>query len=673
MTPLKLKTRLASTPGGNLRWSLKIKNSNGQTVTVPDPRATRALVALMDMKAVVGGAASHWGGPAAFAEVLAAVHAIMFSVKEMQWYEAYNFVNDAGHAENGIYAVRANYGFDGMNLQSLMGFRSFESKLTGHGESHLNPEGVFLSNGPLASSLPQAQGLAMADKVTGNNRVTLCAMSDGASMEGEAKEAFAAIPGFAAKGKLNPFVMFLSDNNTKLSGRIDKDSFSMIPTFETLSTLGWNVIKVEQGNNIEIVYPAVEQAIAQAKANPNKPVCLWLKTTKGFGVKATMESASGGHGFPLKNPETILGFVSEIYGGIENLPAEFKQTAESILAEWQSEQAKKAAKAPTATTSVKKEKVQSGVARGMIKAAEQGLPIFSVSCDVQGSTGITPFQKAYPDRFVEVGIAESNMISTAAGFAKMGYIPVVDAFGQFGVTKGNLPLTMANLSQSPVISVFSHVGLQDAADGASHQATAYFAAVSAIPNTTVIALSCSDEAESFMLQSAQRIAEERLAGKDSNSVVFFLGRENYPAHWVENAQYTWGKAQLLVSGKDVTIIACGSLLGYALDAAKKLQAEGINVAVINNPFINQVDIQTIGDTVKNTGGRVITLEDHQILCGMGAMIAHALALNNIPCNMKSLGIKGIFGRSAYKAEQLYKQNQMFTDDVVAAARESLKA
>ena len=120
-----------------------------------------------------------------------------------------------GNTENGVYALRANLGFDQMTFEDLKGFRSIESKLTGHGESHLNPEGVLLSNGPLSSAVGQSQGLAMADKTAGNDRVTLLVLSDGASMEGEAKEAFSAIPGLAAKGKVNPFVMILSDNQTK--------------------------------------------------------------------------------------------------------------------------------------------------------------------------------------------------------------------------------------------------------------------------------------------------------------------------------------------------------------------------------------------------------------------------------------------------------------------------
>src|SRR5436190_7862855 len=254
LTPLAVKSRLASAPARAPKYALTIKNSAGQDVVVADPRATRALVALMDVHAVNGGAACHWGGPAAFAEMLAALHAIMFATEGRSWHEAFNFVNDAGHAENGIYALRANYGFDNLTFEDLKGFRSITSKLTGHGESHLNPEGVLLSNGPLSSALPQAQGLAIADKTANRDRVTICIVSDGASMEGEAKEAFAAIPGRAAKGRMNPYVLVISDNDTKLSGRISKDAYSMQPTLSAMSALGWNVISVPNGHDLQAVY-----------------------------------------------------------------------------------------------------------------------------------------------------------------------------------------------------------------------------------------------------------------------------------------------------------------------------------------------------------------------------------------------------------------------------------
>jgi transketolase len=671
LEPLKVKSKLAATPASPPRYFIGVKNAAGAEVLLGDPRATRALVALMDVHAVNGGAACHWGGPAAFAEIMSAIHGVMFAVKNRPWHAAFNFVNDAGHTENGIYALRANYGFDGMTFEDLKGFRSIQSKLTGHGESHLNPGGVLLSNGPLGSALPQAQGLAIADHLLKNDRVTICTVSDGASMEGEAKEAFAAIPGLASKGLVNPFLLVLSDNDTKLSGRITKDSFSMQPSFAAMSALGWNVIQVPNGNDLSSVYLAVERGLELVRANPRAPVCLWVKTIKGFGVKSTMENASGGHGFPLANGEKIVEFVNEIYFGGE-VPAELAAWSRALRADWEKKDAAKKAKAAAAAPAapaVKTEKVQGGLAKGAVRAAQEGLPVYSVSSDVAGSTGLSFFQKSCPDRFLDVGVAEANMISTAAGLAKAGLIPIVDTFGQFGVTKGNLPLTMSALSQAPVIAVFSHVGFQDAADGASHQATTYFAATSAIPHTVVVACSCSDEAEALMYQAIKRIAHSRVHGGDGESVIFFVGRENYPVHLAENAQYEWGKAQTLAVGGDVVIVACGPLLGHALEAGRRLQEHKIAATVISNPFVNRVDVETIGAAVRKCGGRVVTIEDHQAICGMGAQVSHQLSLAGIQHRMKTLAIAGEFGQSAYLAEELYKKHGMTSAKIVEAAQE----
>ena len=669
LKPLALKSRLAATPTNAPKLSVKVKNLAGQDVVVADPRATRTLVALMNVHAVVGGAACHWGGPAAFAELNAAVHAQMFATTGRPWHEAFNYINDAGHTENGVYALRANYGFDGMTFESLKGFRSVKSKLTGHGESHLNPEGVLLSNGPLSSSLPQAQGLAIGDKLIGNDRVTICMISDGASMEGEAKEAFAAIPGLAAKDRLNPFVMIVSDNDTKLSGRITKDSFSMQRSFQSLGALGWNVISVPNGHELQAVYLAVEKGIQQAKANPNYPVCLWVKTIKGYGIKATEENSAGGHGFPLANGEKIMDWVTELYKG-DTAPEELVNWGKSLRADWEKKEAEKKAKAAAAPAaaaapSVKKDKVQAGLAAGAIRAAKDGYPVYSVSSDVQGSTGISGFQKA-TDRYIDVGIAEANMCSVGAGLSKAGFVPIVDTFGQFGVTKGNLPLTMAALSQAPVIAMFSHVGFQDAADGASHQATTYFAAVSAIPHTVVIAPSCANEAEELMYQAIKRQAEDRKAGKDGESYIFFVGRENYPIYWLDNATYPFGSAQVTQEGSDVVLIGCGTLFSKAVEAGKLLAAKGVKATVINNPFVNRVDLATIGAAVKKCG-KVVTIEDHQLVCGMGAQISHALSTNGIPHAMKSLGIDDEFGQSAYMAEHLYELHGMTGPKMAEAA------
>lgn len=654
ITPLNVRQKLSPAPKASPKYPITVKNLRGEEVTCGDPRATRALVALMDLGAVNGGAASHWGGPAAAAEAMSAVHAIMF--QKENWYDHYNFVNDIGHAENGIYALRANLGYGDLDFDALKGFRSIESKLTGHGESHLYPDGVLLSNGPLSSALPQAQGLAVADKLAGKERTTICVVSDGASMEGEAKEAFAAIPGLHSTGKLAPFVMMISDNNTKLSGRISEDSYCMSNTFNSMESLGWQVVKVDNGNDLQACYQATERALELAK---NGPVFVWLKTIKGYGVKSTAQSSSGGHGFPLKPySKDITGFIDEIWDG--KAPAELHTWAESLTI------------APTkngAGTSSPTEKMQAGLAKGSINAVKKGAPVVSVSSDLQGSTGMSAFHKEFPERSYDIGIAESNMVSVAAGMSKAGYIPIVDTFAAFGVTKGNLPLIMASLSSCPMIAVFSHTGFQDAADGASHQSLTYISAVSSIPYLNAYVIASSTEGEVLMEKAIEKIETDRLEGRDGESYVFFVGRENFPAQVKEGLQYELGKAQVITEGKDVVIVACGPLLYKALAASEELKSQGISATVINNSSVNHPDTETIGNALSKCGGKLITVEDHQLIGGMGAQLVQALLQNGVEVNKyKGVGVKGHFGQSAYTADELYRKAGLDEIGIIEAVK-----
>lgn len=657
LKPLNIKPKLLPAPSGSPIYPVKVKNSKGKEVILANPKATRSLLALMDLAAVNGGAACHWGGPSAMTETWTALHQIMFQYSD--WYNHFNFVNDIGHAENGIYALRTVLGYGDLTMDALKGFRSIQSKLTGHGESHLYPEGVLLSNGPLGSAFPQAQGLAIADKISGSKRVTVCSLSDAASMEGEAKEAFAAIPGFAQKGKMNPFVLLVSDNNTKLGGRIDKDSYSMLPTFESLATLGWNVIRLESGHDLEKVYQTLESAIETAKADSTKPVCLWIKTIKGYGVKSTMDSSSGGHGFPLKaHDEAIHAFLKEIWGN-EDVPKEFTTWANELTVKPE----KKASSGPV------KDKMQIGIAKGLARAAKDGFPVFSVTSDLQGSTGVKAFHSEFADHYIDVGVAESNMVSTAIGMSKAGFIPVVDTFAAFGVTKGNLPLIMASLSQAPVLAAFSHTGFQDAADGASHQSLTYLSAVSSIPHLNVVNLASAKEAEEYIYAASKKIASDREAGKDGESYIFFLGRENFSLEVKDGLGYELHKAQRLTEGHDVAIVASGSLVGKALKAYSELKEQGIEATVINHSFVNNTDFEEIAHWVEEAGGRLITVEDHQLVGGMGAQLVHRLKLLGTEFSVKSLAVHGEFGQSAYSADELYAKHHVDSGAIVNAAVE----
>ncbi len=138
-------------------------------------------------------------------------------------------------------------------------------------------------------------------------------------------------------------------------------------------------------------------------------------------------------------------------------------------------------------------------------------------------------------------------------------------------------------------------------------------------------------------------------------MIAFRWAKKISVHLVDNAKYEWGKAQVLADGKDVVIVACGPLVGRAIEAGRLLKEKGVSATVISNPFINRVDLETIGSAVKTCSGRIVTIEDHQVICGMGAQLAHALSQAGIAHRMRLLRLSGReFGRSAYVAEDLYQ-------------------
>ena len=654
MQPISLKNPLAAQPENPPRFSVSLRdNKKEQEFLLADPRATRALIACMDMSAALGGAASHWGGPSAFAEIMSSLYALVFSEAnqhKISWFERFHLINDAGHCENGIYALKANYGMAGLKIEDLKKFRSRESRLTGHGEAHLFPEGVYLSNGPLGSTLAQAQGLSLADRLQEKERMCTVTLSDGALMEGEVKESLSAIPGLALKNKLNPFLLIISDNNTKLSGRIDQDSFSLRPTLESLKSLGWKLLPLNRGNDLPSVFHSLQDAIAFAWANPQQPVALWAKTRKGFGVRATEESSSGGHGFPLKNPEELKEFIEEIYAG-NPIPLEITQWCEELS---QKKQKKTAPPVPL-------KKAQEGVSRALVEQKKKGLPLVSVSADLPGSTGVAGFRKVFPDASFDMGVAEANMISTAVGLSKAGFIPIVDTFAQFAVTKGALPLIMSALSEAPVIGIFSHAGFQDAADGASHQALSYFAKTCSLPNTQVYCLSCSEEAFALVSQVVEEFYQQRKQGRIPYSTLFFLGRETFPETLgvPPVRDYDLKKAQVLFDhsqGKNpVLIVSCGPLIHQALRAAKDLKEQNQGVVLINTPLVSDPDWKTISYWLKICEDRLLTVEEHQLKGGFSSLLLLTLALQKIiPKHLNALGVKGNYGRSAYTSQELYE-------------------
>jgi len=248
---------------------------------------------------------------------------------------------------------------------------------------------------------------------------------------------------------------------------------------------------------------------------------------------------------------------------------------------------------------------------------------------------------------------------------------VVDTFAAFGVTKGNLPLIMGSLSEAPVIAVFSHTGFQDAADGASHQSLTYLSALSSIPHLHTINLASAKEAEVYVYEAVRKIARDREEGNVGDSYVFFLGRENFSLEVLPDLHYDLFRPQRLVEGSDLAIVTSGSMSGHALKAAEELKKDGIHAAVINHSFINHSDFAQIAHWIKESGSKLITLEDHQLIGGMGSQLVHQLKLMGEEFQVVSLGVNGQFGQSAYSADELYAKHGLNFHAIILASEKLL--
>ena len=198
------------------------------------------------------------------------------------------------------------------------------------------------------------------------------------------------------------------------------------------------------------------------------------------------------------------------------------------------------------------------------------------------------------------------------------------------------------------------------------------AMVSSIPHVDVYSLSCSEEADALVFAAIENFAKDRKAGKVPNSSIFFLGRENFPKTYVAGATYDLKKAQILADttagkAKSVVISTTGSLVPQALEAAKQLEGKGVGAVVVNCACANHVDVATMKSALAKAQGRLITVEDHQVIGGFGQMLSHALLQAGVEFKLKSLGVHGEFGQSSYTALELYKKHKVDSSAIVAAA------
>lgn len=282
--------------------------------------------------------------------------------------------------------------------------------------------------------------------------------------------------------------------------------------------------------------------------------------------------------------------------------------------------------------------------------------IVVLDADLSKSTKTNVFAKAYPQRFFNVGIAEQNLVGTAAGLAASGKTPFVSTFAMFAA--GRAFEQIRNSVCYPKLNVkvaATHAGLTVGEDGASHQAIEDVSLMRSLPNMTVLVP--ADEEE-----TRQAIA---WAAEYQGPVYIRLGRMSVDAVSPEGYVFAPAKAAVLTEGNDVTLVANGVMVTAALEAAKTLATEGIQARVINMASVKPLDAAAVVSAAKETGA-IVTCEEHSIIGGLGSAVAEVLA-EQAPAPLERVGVKDTFGESG-KPKELLAKYGLTAADVAEAAR-----
>ena len=303
---------------------------------------------------------------------------------------------------------------------------------------------------------------------------------------------------------------------------------------------------------------------------------------------------------------------------------------------------------------------RSGFGEGLLELGKQMDNVVALTADLKGSVKMDAFAKEFPQRFFQCGIAEANMINTAAGLSLSGKIPFVGTFAAFATGRVYDQVRMCvSYSETNVKIAASHAGITLGEDGATHQILEDIGLMRMLPGMVVIN-PCD-----FNQTKAATIS----AGKHNGPVYLRFGRPSVPNFTPENQEFVIGKAILLNEGKDVSIFATGHLVWEALNAAEELEKEGISAEVINIATIKPLDVKAVMESVNKTGCAV-TAEEHFIAGGMGEMIAGVLAAEK-PVPVEYVAINDRFGQSGTPAE-LMKAYGLDAEHIVAAAKKAIK-
>lgn len=304
-----------------------------------------------------------------------------------------------------------------------------------------------------------------------------------------------------------------------------------------------------------------------------------------------------------------------------------------------------------------------GYGQGLVEVARQNESVVALCADLAESTRTHWFREEFPDRYIEIGVAEQNLAAVASGMAAAGKIPFIASYAAFSPGRNYEQIrTTAALNEQPVKIVGCHAGLSVGPDGATHQMLEDIGMMRMLPNMRVF-VPCD-------IHEARKTIHAMVENTTKPDYIR-LGREKTPILTNENTDFAPGKAYLLreVDNPQVLIIGAGPIIAESLEAAETLESEGIGVNVLNSHTIKPLDTETILDEVKKVQ-LVVTVEEHQVFGGLGSAVAEFLVqqdLQNYPIKMKLIGVNDRFGQSG-NPNELFAEYELDSQSIANQVR-----
>jgi transketolase len=597
------------------------------------------------LAAVAHAKSGHLGASLSAAEVFAVLyhHTMKFDAKEPAKAGRDTFILSKGHASAGIYAALASAGF--FSEERLAAFRSFGGP---QGHVDISVPGIDGNTGSLGMGISKGKGYALSYKLDGLNAMSYVMVGDGELQEGQNWEALQS----AAHMKLDNLCLIVDKNMVQTDRELSK-ILDLISIEKKLEAFGWEVRTVD-GNDAG----KVAEAFGLLRAENGKPKALVANTLKGKGISfmehpvaIAKDGIYSWHGAVTKKDDYDRAYAElserirrklKIIGADADMPESYFPDA--------------------LAPSFRGASLKPAFSEALVKLGERREDLVVLDGDLADDCGLTMFEKRFPKRFIEVGIAEGDMVSTAGGLALAGKLPVVNTYTAFLSSRANEHIFNNCSEKTKIIYVGHLAGILPAKPGKSHQGIRDASLLRAIPNITI----CHPCNRQELLQMIEFLVE-KAAGPSYLRLEHSQPRSDVqlPAGYRLEA----GRGTVLADGKDVAIVSAGPLmLSEAMAARETLHEEGIETRVLNLPWLNKIDANWLLGSLSGIS-EVFVLENHAPVGGQADEILE-IALQEPGLHVHRIGMAG-FGQSG-EGEDILRYYGMDFQSIAAKIRNTVR-